>query len=228
MKQGLNSGLRVKKARVKTAKGREKSSTRWIQRQINDPYVLEAQKLGYRARSAFKIIELNEKFKLFKKGAKVVDLGASPGGWTQVIINLVGSSKDNPKVTALDILPMEPIDGAKIITMDFMKPEAPILLKEATEGPVDAVVSDMAANTTGNHEVDHIRIMALVTEAYHFATEILNEGGVFVAKVFQGGTEADLLAEIKKNFKEVKHAKPLSSRKESSEFYLVAKGFHKK
>ncbi|MBR2865209.1 MAG: RlmE family RNA methyltransferase [Alphaproteobacteria bacterium] len=228
MKQNLVTGSRVKKTRVKTAKGRIASSTRWLQRQINDPFVLEAKKLGYRARSAFKIIELNEQFHLFKPGKKVVDLGAAPGGWTQVIIDLVSSKAENPSVVALDILPMEPLPGAKIITMDFMAEDAPKLLKEAAGGPVDAVVSDMAANTTGNHEVDHLRIMALVEEAYNFAVEILNEGGAFVAKVFQGGTEQNLLARIKKDFKEVKHAKPAASRKESSEFYIVAKGFRKK
>ena len=228
MKQNLITGSRVKKTRVKTAKGRIASSTRWLQRQINDPFVLEAKKLGYRARSAFKIIELNEQFNLFKPGKKVVDLGAAPGGWTQVIIDLVKSKPENPTVVARDILPMDSLPGAKIITMDFLSSDAPDLLKQATGGPVDAVVSDMAANTTGNHDVDHLRIMALVEQAYNFATEVLNEGGIFVAKVFQGGTEQKLLAEIKKNFKEVKHAKPAASRKESSEFYIVAKGFRKK
>lgn len=227
MKQKLITGQRVTKTRVKTAKGRILSSTRWIQRQLNDPFVLEAKKQGYRARSAFKLIELNEQFHLFKKGDKVVDLGAAPGGWTQVIIGLVKSQKDNPSVVALDILPMEEIDGAKILTMDFMNENAPAKLKEATNGPVDIVVSDMAANTTGHPNIDHMRIMALVEEAYYFAKEVLNEGGCFVAKVFQGGTEQTLLDELKRSFKIVKHAKPMASRKESSEFYVVAKGFHK-
>ena len=225
MKQKLITGQRVKKTRVKTAKGRIASSTRWIQRQLNDPFVLEARKQGYRARSAFKLIELNDEFKFLSKGKKVVDLGAAPGGWTQVIVQLIKSTAENPLVTALDILPMKEIEGAKIITMDFMLPEAPVKLKEMTGGKVDVVVSDMAPNTTGTPSVDHIRIMQLVEEAYNFATEILNEDGVFVAKAFQGGTEQELLTRMKRDFKVVKHAKPMASRKESPEEYVVAKGF---
>ena len=225
MQPKLMTGLRVKRTRVKTAKGRVASSTRWISRQLHDPFVLEAKKQGYRARSAFKIIELNEMFHLFSRGKKVVDLGAAPGGWSQVIAELTGSKKENPTVVALDILPMEPIDGVKVLTMDFMTSEAPKRLKEAAGGAVDVVVSDMAANTTGTPSLDHLRIMNLVEEAFWFATEILKDGGAFVAKVFQGGTEAKLLAEMKKYFKTVKHAKPAASRKESPEEYVVALGF---
>lgn len=221
----LSSGLRVKRTRVKTAKGRIASSTRWLNRQLHDPFVLEAKKQGYRARSAFKLIELNKEFHLFSKGDKVVDLGAAPGGWTQVLIDLTHSTAAHPTIVALDILPMDEIEGAKILTMDFMTSDAPAKLKEAAGGKVDAVVSDMAANTTGNPSLDHLRIMNLVEEAFLFATEILKDGGSFVAKIFQGGTEAKLLAEMKKYFKVVKHAKPPASRKESSEFYVIATGF---
>lgn len=228
MKQKLITGQRVQKTRVKTAKGRIASSTRWIQRQLNDPFVLEAKKRGYRARSAFKLIELNDEFHFLSKGKKVIDLGAAPGGWTQVIVELTKSDAQAPTTVALDILPMQEISGAKILTMDFMTPEAPLKIKELISGKVDVVVSDMAPNTTGTPSVDHIRIMQLVEEAYNFATEVLNEGGVFVAKVFQGGTEQELLSRMKRDFSFVKHAKPMASRKESPEEYVVAKGYRKR
>lgn len=228
MKQKLITGQRVQKTRVKTAKGRIASSTRWIQRQLNDPFVLEAKKRGYRARSAFKLIELNDEFHFLSKGKKVIDLGAAPGGWTQVIVEITKSDAQAPTTVALDILPMQEISGAKILTMDFMTPEAPLKIKELISGKVDVVVSDMAPNTTGTPSVDHIRIMQLVEEAYNFATEVLNEGGVFVAKVFQGGTEQELLSRMKRDFSFVKHAKPMASRKESPEEYVVAKGYRKR
>lgn len=228
MKQKLITGQRVQKTRVKTAKGRIASSTRWIQRQLNDLFVLEAKKRGYRARSAFKLIELNDEFHFLSKGKKVIDLGAAPGGWTQVIVELTKSDAQAPTTVALDILPMQEISGAKILTMDFMTPEAPLKIKELISGKVDVVVSDMAPNTTGTPSVDHIRIMQLVEEAYNFATEVLNEGGVFVAKVFQGGTEQELLSRMKRDFSFVKHAKPMASRKESPEEYVVAKGYRKR
>ena len=213
------------KKRVKTAKGRTTSSTRWLERQLNDPYVTKAQNEGYRGRAAFKLIELNEKIDILKPGLMVVDLGAAPGGWTQVAV------KAGCKVVGLDILEMDAIEGAELIQMDFMDDDAPEKLKMAIaklnngEEKADLVISDMAPNTIGHKNTDHLRIMALVELAYHFAKEVLTEGGTFIAKVRQGGTENDLLAELKRDFKTTKHIKPPASRKESSETYLIAQGF---
>jgi 23S rRNA (uridine2552-2'-O)-methyltransferase len=207
------------KSRVKTARGRKTSSTRWLERQLNDPYVTEAQKQGYRARSAFKLKEIDEKTKILKAGQKVVDLGAAPGGWCQV------ATEKKCTVVALDLLPVEPMPGVTFIQMDFMDDEAPGKLKAALGGPADIVLSDMAPNTTGHKQTDHIRIMAVVEAAYLFAQEVLKPGGVFVAKVFQGGAEKELLAQMKKDFEKIRHIKPPASRKESSEQYVVATGF---
>ena len=211
--------------RVKTAKGRKSSSTRWLQRQLNDPYVIKAHQMGYRGRAAFKIIELNEQFHFFKKGKRVVDLGAAPGGWTQVAVQKVGSTEQNPLVFGLDILPMQPIAGAKLVQMDFTDDKAPDALKEMMQGSADIVMSDMAANTTGMPDLDHLRIMNLIELGYDFACQVLTPGGWFIAKVFAGGTDSQFLAEVKKNFEFVKHVKPPASRKDSVEYYLVAKGF---
>jgi 23S rRNA (uridine2552-2'-O)-methyltransferase len=210
-----------KKTRVKTAKGRKVSSTLWLQRQLNDPYVKKAKAEGYRSRAAYKLIELDEKFKLLKQGAKVVDLGAAPGGWTQVAV------KKKCKVVGLDLLAVPPIAGAEILQLDFMDETAPDTLKKLLGGPADVVLSDMAPNTTGDTSTDHIRIMALNEAAFLFACEVLKEGGSFAAKAWQGGTEAALLAQIKQRFRVVKHAKPKASRADSAEMYLVAKGFRK-
>ena len=212
--------------RVKTAKKRSSSSTQWLQRQLNDPYVAMAKQEGYRARSAFKLIELDDKFHFLSAGKRVVDLGAAPGGWTQIAVKRVKSTPDNPLVVGLDLLEMAPIAGAKTTQLDFLDDTAPDVLKEMLGGrKADIVLSDMAPNTTGMKDIDHLRIMGLLETAYAFACEILNPDGVFVAKIFQGGTEQNLLNEMKKRFKVVRHAKPPASRKESSEFYVVATGF---
>jgi 23S rRNA (uridine2552-2'-O)-methyltransferase len=213
---------RDKAVRVKTARGRKNSSTRWLQRQLNDPYVREAQRLGYRSRAVFKLKEIDEKADILKEGQVVLDLGAAPGGWSQLAVE-----KGAKKVVALDLLPMEPMPGVDFIQIDFMENEAPELIKEKVGGYVDLVLSDMAPNTTGHKATDHIRIMALVECAYELACEVLKPGGVFVAKVFQGGAQQDLLSQMKKDFQKVKHIKPPASRKESSEQYVVASGFRK-
>lgn len=208
------------KSKVKTAKGRKTSSTRWLSRQLNDPYVEEAKKQGYRSRAAFKIQEIDEKIGLFKEGMRVVDLGAAPGGWCQV-----AEQKGCAKIVAIDLLAVDDLPGVDFIQMDFMDNDAPDKLKEMLGGKADIVMSDMAPNTTGHKQTDHLRIMAVVEAAYHFAIEVLDNDGVFIAKVFQGGAQNTLLAEMKKTFKSVKHIKPKASRKESSEQYLLATGF---
>ena len=212
--------------RVKTAKKRSAASTQWLQRQLNDPYVAMAKQEGYRARSAFKLIELDDKFHFLSAGKRVVDLGAAPGGWTQIAVQRVKSTQENPLVVGLDLLEMAPIAGAKTTQLDFLDDRAPDVLKKMLGGhKADVVLSDMAPNTTGMKDIDHLRIMGLLETAYAFACEILNKDGVFIAKIFQGGTEQNLLNEMKTRFKVVKHAKPPASRKESSEFYVVATGF---
>ncbi len=225
--------------RVKTAKGRKGSSTRWLQRQLNDPYVAEARMRGYRSRAAFKLLELDDQFGLLKPGKRVVDLGAAPGGWTQVAIERVkplipdedgnvppsNSNARRGRVVALDINEFEPLPGATILIQDFLEPEAPDLLKDALNGPADVVLSDMAAPATGHTPTDHMRIMSLCEIALDFAEEVLAPDGAFIAKVLQGGTEHQLLARMKKIFKVVKHAKPPASRADSAEMYVVAVGF---
>ncbi|MEO5375623.1 MAG: RlmE family RNA methyltransferase [Alphaproteobacteria bacterium] len=212
--------------RVKTARGRSLSSTLWLQRQLNDPYVAEAQRLGLRSRAAFKLMELDDRLGLLRPGMRVVDLGAAPGGWSQVAVQRVGAGgPGGGLVVGIDIAPWEPLPGATCLTHDFMAADAPALLRQALNGPADAVLSDMAANTTGHPATDHLRIVGLVEAAYAFAEEVLAPGGVFVAKVFQGGTEHKLLATMKRRFATVRHIKPPASRKDSSEIYLVAMGF---
>ncbi len=207
------------KSKVKTARGRKISSTRWLQRQLNDPYIAAAEKAGYRSRAAFKIKEIDEKLKLFKKGMKVLDLGAAPGGWSQV------AAEKGCEIVAMDLLEIDEIPGVNFIQMDFMDDDAPDKLKEMLGGLADIVLSDLAPNTTGHKQTDHIRIMAVVEAAYYFAVEVLKPDGVFVAKVLQGGTESELLKQMKKDFKTIKHIKPPASRKESSEKYVIASGF---
>ncbi len=206
--------------RVKTAKRRKTSSTRWLQRQLNDPYVQEAGKQGYRSRAAFKLKEIDEKLGLLGKNQIVVDLGAAPGGWCQV-----AAEKGVKKIVALDLLEIEPLPDVTFLQMDFMDDDAPDALIAALGEGVDLVLSDMAANTTGHKQTDHLRIMALVEAAYYFARDVLKPDGVFLAKVFQGGAQHELLAQMKKDFKTVKHIKPPASRKESAEQYVVAQGF---
>lgn len=209
------------KKNIKTAKRRKASSVKWLERQLNDPYVALAKQKGYRCRAAFKIIEIDEKFKIFKKGQKVLDLGCAPGGWSQVISSKVGTNN----ILALDILPVQPLAGVKTIQQDFLEKDAEkIILKEMKGEKYDVVMSDMAANTTGNKSIDHIRTSALVEEAFNFSLKILKTGGTFIAKVFQGGTEPELFQRMKENFTKVRHFKPNSSRKESVEMYVIAQG----
>lgn len=210
------------RVRVKTAKGRKLSSKLWLERQLNDPYVAEAKRLGYRGRAAFKLLELDEKHHFLKHGAKVVDLGCAPGGWTQVALNRCGPGSS---VVGIDLLRCEPVPGAVLLEGDFMDDDAPDRLKAEMKGKADIVLTDMAANTTGHSGTDHLRIVALVETAYHFAKEVLAPEGAFVAKVFAGGTEASLLQQLKKDFVKVAHMKPPASRKESPEMYVVALGF---
>ncbi len=213
---------RFRTEKLKTAKGRKISSTKWLQRQINDPYVKEAQKRGYRSRAAFKILEINEKFNIFKKGYKVLDLGSAPGGWSQIIVNIVGDNN----VLATDILKMEPILGVKFVQKNFLEDDAKdMLINEMNGQKYNVVVSDMAANTTGDKKTDNLRTSNLVENALDFATKVLKNDGSFIAKVFQGGAEKPIFDKLKANFKVVKHFKPESSRKDSVEMYVIAKGF---
>lgn len=207
--------------RVRTARGRSAASTRWLERQLNDPYVRRARAEGYRSRAAYKLIELDERFGLLKGAARVVDLGIAPGGWSQVV------RKTAPRATiaGIDLLPVDPIDGVTILQMNFMEDAAPALLAEALGGPADIVLSDMAANTVGHPQTDHLRTMALVEAATDFAGEVLRPGGAFVAKVLAGGADNQLVAQLKRMFATVKHAKPPASRKDSSEWYVIAQGF---
>ena len=219
-------GTRSARIRVKTAKKRTTSSARWLERQLNDPYVAEAKRRGYRSRAAFKLLQLDDRFRFLKPGARVVDLGAAPGGWTQVAVERVSpSGKQTGKVVAIDILEMAPLPGATVLTGDFLAADAPARIRAALDGPADVVLSDMAAPSTGHAATDHLRIMALAETAYAFAAEVLAPGGSFVAKVFQGGAERELLAALKRDFAEVKHVKPEASRAESAEVYVVALGF---
>jgi 23S rRNA (uridine2552-2'-O)-methyltransferase len=206
---------------IKTAKGRKVSSTRWLERQLNDPYVKRAKAENYRSRAAYKLLELDERFGLLKGAKTVVDLGIAPGGWSQVVRRRVPQAK----VVGIDLLPTDPIEGVAILQMDFIDEDAPDKLKQALEGPADLVLSDMAANTVGHPQTDHFRTMALVEAGLEFATEVLRPGGAYLAKVLAGGTDAQLLADLKRHFATVKHAKPPASRKDSSEWYVVAQGF---
>ena len=207
--------------RVKTAKGRKASSTRWLERQLNDPYVRRAKTENYRSRAAYKLLELDERFGLLKGARSVVDLGIAPGGWSQVVRRRV----PHAAVAGIDLLPTDPIDGVTILQMDFMDEGAPAKLKDALGGPADLVLSDMAANTVGHQQTDHLRTMGLVEAGLEFATEVLRPGGAYVAKVLAGGADNNLVAEMKRHFATVKHAKPPASRKDSSEWYVVAQGF---
>ena len=207
--------------RLKTAKGRKVSSTRWLERQLNDPYVKRARAENYRSRAAYKLIELDERFGLLKGVHAVIDLGIAPGGWSQV----VRRTSPQAAVVGIDFLPTEPIEGVAILQLDFIDESAPDRLKEALGGPADLVLSDMAANTVGHQQTDHLRTMALVEAGLEFAKEVLRPGGAYVAKVLAGGADHELVAELKRNFATVKHAKPPASRKDSSEWYVVAQGF---
>ena len=207
--------------RVKTAKGRKVGSTKWLERQLNDPYVKRARAEGYRSRAAYKLIELDQRFGFLDGVRRVIDLGIAPGGWTQV----VRKAAPQARVVRIDLLPTEPIEGVTILEMDFMDESAPDRLKAALGGPADLVLSDMAANTVGHPQTDHLRTMGLVEAALDFAVEVLKPGGAFVAKVLAGGADNHLVAELKRRFATVRHAKPPASRKGSSEWYVVAQGF---
>jgi 23S rRNA (uridine2552-2'-O)-methyltransferase len=207
--------------RLRTAKGRRVSSTRWLERQLNDPYVRRAKAEGYRSRAAYKLIELDERFGLLKGVKAVVDLGIAPGGWSQV----VRKAAPRASVVGIDFLPTDPIEGVTILQLDFMDESAPDQLKQALGGPADLVLSDMAANTVGHPQTDHLRTMGLVEAGLEFATQVLRPGGAFVAKVLAGGADNQLVAELKRHFATVKHAKPPASRKDSSEWYVIAQGF---
>jgi len=207
--------------RVKTARRRTASSTRWLERQLNDPYVRQAKAEGFRSRAAYKLAELDDRFGLLKGARRVVDLGVAPGGWSQV----VRQRAPGAAVVGIDLLETEPIEGVTLLQLDFMADRAPAALEAALDGPPDLVLSDMAANTVGHKQTDHLRTMGLVELAAHFAVDTLAEGGAFVAKVLAGGTDAELLGLLKRHFRTVKHAKPPASRKGSSEWYVIAQGF---
>ena len=215
------SAAKSGRVRVKSAKARKTSSTRWLERQLNDPYVRAAKQKGYRSRAAFKLAELDAKFHFLKKGARVLDLGAAPGGWTQVAL------QRGATVVATDILEIEPVVGAEFLRADFLDPETPAKLKALLGGEADVVLSDMAAPTTGHRATDHLRTVALLEAALEIAEEVLKQGGTFVGKIFQGGATGALLARLKRDFASVKHVKPPASRQESVELYLVATGFRR-
>ncbi|WP_416798269.1 RlmE family RNA methyltransferase [Ciceribacter azotifigens] len=216
---GRKLGQKVKKTKLKA------SSRRWLERHINDPYVQRAKLEGYRARAAFKLLEIDEKHNILKGARRIIDLGAAPGSWSQIAANVTGSTDTDVRVAAIDFLEMAPLPGVKILQLDFLDPEAPAKLIEAIGGTPDLVISDMAAPTTGHQKTDHLRTMHLCEVAAHFAIEVLAEGGHFLAKTFQGGTERELLTLLKQNFRQVVHVKPGASRSESVEMFLLAKGF---
>ncbi len=220
-----STGYRGKFTKVKTAKGRKKSSTLWLMRQLNDPYVTKSKLDGYRSRAAYKLLEINEKFRVLTPGMNVVDLGAAPGGWSQVAAKIIQSNNKNASNTliAIDLLPIEPIVGVVTLQKDFFSEDTKdLIVNNLNNHLADVVLSDMAANTTGHSATDHLRIIDLCENAFEFAITVLKPGGHFIAKIFRGGAESDLLAKVKQNFTTVKHFKPNSSRKTSSEFYLIA------
>ena len=211
------------KVRVRSG-GRTQASRRWLERQLNDPYVARARREGLRSRAAFKLMEIDDKAKLLKPGAKVVDLGAAPGGWSQVAVKRVRAGNGG-RVVAIDLLAMDPLPGVDFLQLDFLDPDAPERLKALLGGPADVVLTDMAANATGHRATDHLKIMGLAEAAAEFAREVLKPGGAFLAKVLQGGTEVELLASLKRDFASVKHVKPAASRSDSAELYVLATGF---
>jgi 23S rRNA (uridine2552-2'-O)-methyltransferase len=220
-----DDGARPLKQRLKTAKKRTLSSQKWLERQLNDPYVARAKREGYRSRAAYKLLDIDEKYRLLKPGQRVVDLGAAPGGWAQVAVKKVGSADGKGRVVGIDLLPIEPLPGVEFITLDFLAPEAPDRLTALLGGPADIVMSDMAANATGHKKTDHLRIVGLAEAAAEFARAVLAPGGAFLAKVLQGGTEGALLADLKRDFATVRHVKPAASRADSAELYVLATGF---
>ncbi|QGM45145.1 RlmE family RNA methyltransferase [Methylocystis heyeri] len=219
------AGGRSLKVRVKTARKRSLSSTLWLARQLNDPYVARAKREGYRSRAAYKLLEMDERFHFLKPGMRIVDLGAAPGGWCQVAAEKIKATDGKGKIVAVDLLDMEPIPGVSFAVKDFNDEDAPDFIKEMLGGGADGVMSDMAANTTGHKATDHLKIVALAELAADFAGEVLAPGGFFVAKVFQGGAEGQLLARLKRDFAIVRHVKPQASRAGSPELYVLATGF---
>jgi 23S rRNA (uridine2552-2'-O)-methyltransferase len=214
------------RGRVKLRAGaRTSSSRRWLERQLNDPYVHRARKEGYASRAAYKLAEIDDKYRVLKPGARVVDLGAAPGGWSQVAAKRVGAAEGRGRVVAIDLLPMAPISGVEFLQLDFLAPSAPERLKALLAGPADVILCDMAAPATGHRKTDHLRIVALVEAAAEFAREALAPGGAFLAKVIQGGTEGTLLSQLKRTFATVRHVKPPASRADSAELYVLATGF---
>jgi 23S rRNA (uridine2552-2'-O)-methyltransferase len=218
-------GQRQLKVRVKKTLQRSASSQRWLERQLNDPYVAAAQREGYHSRAAYKLLEIDNKERLLKPGKRVVDLGAAPGGWSQVAADRVKASEGKGQVVAIDLLAMDSVAGVEFVQLDFMDDRAPAKLKSMLRGGADIVLSDMAAQGTGHARTDHLRVMGLAEAAIEFACEVLTPGGAFVCKVFQGGTERQLLDRLKRSFTKVKHVKPPASRAESAELYVVALGF---
>ena len=219
----MSRGGRDLKVRVRSG-GLTQASRRWLERQLNDPYVARARREGLRSRAAFKLMEIDDRAKLLKPGAKVVDLGAAPGGWSQVAAKRVRAGSGG-RVVAIDLLAMDPLPGVDFLQLDFLDPDAPERLKALLGGPADVVLTDMAANATGHRATDHLKIMGLAEAAAEFAREVLKPGGAFLAKVLQGGTEVELLASLKRDFASVKHVKPAASRSDSAELYVLATGF---
>lgn len=222
---GGTGGGRGLTVRVRTARKRRPSSARWLERQLNDPYVAEARRQGWRSRAAFKLIEIADRLHLLRPGQRVVDLGAAPGGWSQVAAMRVRAAEGEGRVVAIDLLPVEPIAGVETVELDFLDMAAPDRLRALLGGPADMVMSDMAPNTTGHRQTDHLRIVALVEAALDFARQVLAPGGTFLAKVWAGGTEGALLEAMKRDFAAVRHVKPKASRAGSAEVYVVATGF---
>ena len=216
---GLDAG-RTKPARLKTAKGRTSSQQAWLERQINDPFSAEARALGYRSRAAFKLSEIDDRFRLIRKGSLIVDLGCAPGGWIQI-----AQQRGAGKIVGIDLLPVDPLPPAELVQMDFTDPAAPALLIDLLGGKPDIVLSDMAPNTVGHRETDHLRIVGLIEMGADFAVSVLKPGGSFVAKAFQGGETAEIIARLKQHFAKVQNVKPKASRADSSEVFLVATGF---
>lgn len=222
---GKKPGTRLK-VRVKTGKGRTVSQKIWLERQLNDPYVAEARKQGYRSRAAFKLIEIDDKYKFLKSGGRIVDLGAAPGGWSQVAVKRVKAEEGKGRVIAIDMHGMDPIPAVTIFKKDFLEEDAPAILIEALGGEkADCVLSDMAAHATGHRQTDHIQIMGLAEAGYEFAKEVLKPGGTYLAKVLRGGTEGEMLKMMKKDFASVRHVKPMASRDDSAELFVLAMGF---
>jgi 23S rRNA (uridine2552-2'-O)-methyltransferase len=222
---GGGRGERDLKVRLRTGKGRTLAQRLWLERQLNDPYVARAKREGYRSRAAYKLIEMDDKHRFLKAGGRVVDLGAAPGGWSQIAAKRVGAEDGRGRVVAIDLLEMQPLAGVDVLCLDFLDPDAPDRLKEMLGGPADVVLSDMAANATGHRKTDHLKIMGLAEAAAMFAREVLQPGGTFLCKVLQGGTEGALLADLKRDFATVRHVKPAASRADSAELYVLATGF---